>query len=160
MLSAKLVYWNFKYIDNLLKIKELFPNSAPRLIYSFDNMFKKSIAKNEGTEWNGDLDLTELAFSDISIIHKLLPEEFDFVVKLLRSNKTKFRVWNIGLAFNLLSDCLLALSLCAECPEIETINFQYRESDVENGQKTISSAVKEFRKKMGFIQNFELRKIH
>ena len=142
----------------MLNIKELFPDCASHLIYSFNGSGESSTTKFEGKEWTDDLGLTEFTFSDIIIGHELSPEELNFVKRLLNSRKTKFRVKNVQLKFNLLSECLLVLSLCADCPEIKTISLEYIESDLNNEVKTIKLAIKGLREKFGFIQRVNILK--
>ena len=158
ILRAKRAHLTIWSIDDLLNIKELFPDCAPHLIYSLNISSKCRTIKFEGKEWTDDLGLTEFTFSDIIIGHELSPEEFHFVKRLLNSRKTKFRVKNVKIQFNLLSECLLVLSLCADCPEIKTISLEYIESDLNDEVKTINLAIKGFREKFGFIQRVDILK--
>ena len=53
--------------------------------------------------------------------------------------------------FEKLSDAVSILSLCTECPQLTDIKFIYFYADIENEKEEIDYAIKEFRRKFGFI---------
>ena len=111
--------------------------------------------------WNlplvSSLDQIKPKFSSICISHKLSSEEIELLWELLCSRRTKFWLSEIYAKFNYLSECLTVLSHCAECPELNSINFWYSSSDAENEEETVKNAIFDFRKKFGFIANLTLR---
>ena len=111
--------------------------------------------------WNlllvSSLDLIKLKFFSIFIGHKISSEEIELLWELLCSRRTKFCLSKIYAEFNYLSECLTVLSHCTECPELNSINFEYSSSDAENEEEVVKNAIFDFRKKFGFIANLKLK---
>ena len=115
--------------------------------------------KNE-FEMIDELSLINPILSKIMINHKLSPEEFKLVWKILKSRRTKYSINTIWIIFNVLSECLEVLSLCAECSQLEIIYFHYYKSNKRKEQKSIDIAVKEFTKKFGIIRSLTLKRMY
>ena len=84
----------------------------------------------------------EPKFSKIDIYYEISTQDLEWISWLFSSSKTKFWLLSINLTFHLLSELLAILFMCAECPELESIEFSFLISDVSNKQDEIYSAVK------------------
>ena len=156
--KAKWINWTAKYIDDLLEISQLFGDYTSHICYSYDNWGWPTIIKNPEFDIPTELSLINPKLSKIEISHILPPEEFKLVWEILCSRRIRFSLWIADLKFNLLSECLAALSLCANCPELAFINFNYLKSDWENEIEEIDHAIRDFRKKFGFIETLKINK--
>ena len=150
--KARFVDLKINLLDDVLKLNLMFPDSASRVNYLFDNLHKTVLLRNTNGENIRYLGLLEPRFSKIGIYHRLSPDEFQLFWELLRSQRTRFNLVSIETKFNLLSELLTALSLCADCPELKFIEFDYLKPDLENKQEVIDKAIKDFRKKFGIIE--------
>ena len=157
LLGTRKSNMSIEVFDDLLNFKELLPDYVSHITYSLDNRCDETLLRNKGAETASNLDLIKSKFSSIWISHKLSSEEIELLWKLLCSRKTKFCLSKFYAEFNYLSECLTMLSHCAECPELNSINFGYSSSDAENEEETIKNAIFDFRKKFGFIANLNLR---
>ena len=141
----------------MLEIRELFHNSY-FINYSIIRYDKVSIIKSTDITVISDIISIEPIFSSISIHHILSSEEFKLIWELIQSRRTRFKISYINLKFKLLSKCLNMLSLCRDCPELQFIYFEYLESDVKYGHTARDNAIKDFRKKFGFISMLSIIK--
>ena len=157
MLGTRKVNVSIKVFDDVLNFKELLPDYVSHITYSFKNLFEETRLRNKGAKMVSNLDLIKSKFSSIWISHKLSSEEVELLWELLCSRRTKFCLSGIYAEFNYLSECLTVLSHCAECPELNSINFGYSSSDAENEEEAVKNAIFDFRKKFGFIGILNLR---
>ena len=128
---------SIEVFDDLLNFKELLPDYVSHITYSLNNLNEETLLWNKGAEIISSLDQIKPKFSSIWISHKLSSEEVELLWELLCSRRTKFCLSEIYANFNDLFECLTVLSLRAECPELNFINFEYSSSDVENEEETI-----------------------
>ena len=147
-----------KFIDNLLKAREWFFDCTSHFKYSLNIRSKANVLKSTEVDIMNDLLSIEVQFSKIVINHKLSPEEFNLIWKLLSCCRTIFSLSHIEISLSSLSECLTALSLWSACPELESIYFRFSESDIENEQEAIDSAIRSFRGKFGFIEVINITK--
>ena len=157
LLGTRKSNMSIEVFDDLLNIKELLPDYVSHITYSLDNRCEETWLRNIGVETVSNLNQIKPKFSSICISQKISSEEVELLWELLCSRRTKFCLSKIYANFNYLSECLTVLSLCAECPELNSINFGYSSSDAENEEETIKNAIFDFRKKFGFIANLNLR---
>ena len=144
------------HFDDIMEIKKYFPEHISHINYLFSNSKRETININTEIEIMNDLDLVNTWFSSIIIKQKLLEQEFELIWKILCSRRTRFKISNISIEFNLLSECLNVLSLCSDCPELEFISFSYYESDIESKGEAIDQAIKDFRNKFGYINYLKI----
>ena len=145
-------------LGNLLQIIELYPDDFSNIILNYFNEHSTNIGEDSISEIMDNPSWINLKFRIIYNQSMLSPNEFQFWWKMLHSGKTRFNLTTINLKFNFLSECLTALSLCSDCPELESVYFQYSEADVENRHEIIKQAKREFSQKFGFIRNLVIRK--
>ena len=140
-------------------MKQLLPNYFSKINYSCLNYSNsKSISRYVGVEQPEDIDIIDTKLSSIFIDHKLSPEEFNLVKELLLSRRTRFNISSVRLKFNLLSECLDMLAICAECPEMEFIEISYSKSDLEKEQEEVKKAVRKIKRQFGLIKNMKIIK--
>ena len=156
ILKTNRLNWEVEFFDDILEIAQLLPNSFRRIDYSFDNWDSIHIARHSDIKALNEINIEQLRFSEIFIDHILSPEEYKFVWRLLTSDRTKFSLFKVRLYFNLLSESLNVLSLCADCLELNSIVLGYFNIDVKIDKEIIDKAVKEFKKKFKIINDFEL----
>ena len=148
-----------KSLGRLLEIKKLLPDNFSRIHFKYNSSYDLTdIGKYSMSEIKNGLDWTNLKFKEIYQFSKLSPDEFQFWWKVLRSRRTRFNLTEINLKFRLLSECLTVLSLCSDCPELESIKLEYSKADAENEDETVKQAKREFRQKFGFIQKLYIHK--
>ena len=147
-----------KSLGRLLEIKKLLPDNFSRIHFKYSSSYDLTdIGKYSMSEIKNGLDWINLKFKEIYQFSKLSPDEFQFWWKVLRSRRTRFNLTEINLKFRLLSECLTVLSLCSDCPELESIKLEYSKADAENEDETVKQAKREFRQKFGFIQKLIIR---
>ena len=156
IIKARRVYWNIQYIDDIREINEMYPHLVSRFNYLFYHYKSESIAKNIEIDLIDELHLIEPKIKGISIDHTLSPYELKLVSVLLCSRRTKFSLWIIVLKFKFLSECLSILSLCADCTELESVEFEYFEVDIDKENEFVKNSVQEFREKFGFIKKLTI----
>ena len=105
-----------------------------------------------------EINIGKLWFTSLYIIFSLSTRNIDFIGKLLASAKTRANLLSLSLKFNILSEWLKILALCADCIEIQHIKFEYLQSDLDNEQEAIEIASRELKKKIGVIDHFEIWK--
>ena len=156
ILKARHVDLTIRLLDEVLEIKEMFPDCPPHINYSFDNWNKTtmlSCTENEAINRFGKI---ECGFSSITVNHKLSSEELKLVYGLLCSRRTRFNISYICIHLNSLSECLKVLSMCTSCPELEHIDLYYYTSNVKNKEDVINKAKKKFRRQFGIIKHLEI----
>ena len=158
ILKARCIDWAVESIDDLFEIKELIFEHISRINYSFIKYGNSFIIETE-VDLIENLISIEPICSQISIDHRLSRKEFKLVWELLCSRRTRFRLWVVWFQFNLLSEWLTALSLFANCPELDSVQVYYLSSDVENEHDIIENKVIDFRKKFGFIRELIINNI-
>ena len=146
--KEKHIELNICSLGKLLKINKLLPNDFSKINFKYFGKRSTKIIDN--------IDLINLKFWEIMQLTILSPDEFQFWWIVLRSSRTRFNLTSICLYFNLLSECLTVLSLCSDCPELESVDLWYSKADVENKNEVIKQAKREFRHKFGFIQKLEI----
>ena len=107
--------------------------------------------------------MNEISFIDpkllvIIINSKLSSEYLKLVSMLLLSNKTRFRISSIRLKFDLLSECLVMLSLWKDCSMLKSIYFSYSKSEEEKETEVINLALKQFKQSFGAIERLKIIK--
>ena len=149
------VSWQVGFLSHLIKIKQLMPDHYCRnsyTIYNYSLAIKEQIIKNSLIKsWN----FSEFSVLSIEIHLKLLPEEFERICEILSSSKTKFKLKNILLIFSKLSECLTVLNLCADCPELKSIQFDFYEEDVKWDENKL---IENFRRTNGIIQKLKIKR--
>ena len=159
LFKARYVDWDISYIDDLLEISKMFSNKTTHICSLSSNFSNKTILRNPTKEIMGELSLIQPRFTKISISHKLLLGEFELVRDLLSFRKVRFSLLKLVVSFNLLSECLTVLSMCAVWPELNYILLSYSESDLENEQKAVANAVANFNKNFGYIRTIKVSKV-
>ena len=154
--KSRIAGLRISYLDNLLEIKNMFPQDFSNINYSFNNYSQENILKDSEERIIDYLNSNEPKFSELYLLPNLSVSEFKLIWELLRSQRTKFSLLRVILKLNLLSECLALLPLCADCPELKFIRLFYSESDVENEQEAIDSASRKFRSKFGFISELSI----
>ena len=157
LLRTRNVNMKIEVFDDLLNSKELLPDYDSHITYSLIYLYNETPLWNKGAETASNLDQIKPKFSLIWTSYKLSSEEVELLWELLCSRRTKFCLSKIYAKFNYLSECLTVLNNCAECPELNFINFWYSSSDAENEEEAVKNAIFDFRKKFGFIANLTLR---
>ena len=154
-------HWEIKIksLDRLLEINKLLSDDFSSISSTCIYYGKSNIEDNSISEITNSPDWTNLKFLKIENERTLLPDEFQFWWKVLRSRRTRFNLTTINLKFGLLSECLTVLSLCSGCPELEFVELGYFEADIEDEDEVIEQAKREFRQNFGFIQKLEIWKI-
>ena len=142
----------------LLETNKLLLDDFSSINFKYSNKRSTVISEYSISNIIDNIDLINLKFWVISKSTILSPDEFQFWWKVLGSSKTRFKLTSINLYFNLLSECLTVLSLCSDCPELESIFFRYLEADTENKDEVVEQAKRKFRHKFGFIQNMNIYK--
>ena len=112
--------------------------------------------KNIKEDFIDELKLIEPKVIEIWIDHTPSPVELELVSVLLCFRRTKFSFSRITLKFKLLSEWLSTLSLCANCTELESVEFEYSKVDLDNENKLVKSSIHDFRKKFWFIKNLSI----
>ena len=111
----------------------------------------KGLLRNSQIGIMDALNLVDPKISEIAVFRLLSSEDSKLILKLLSFRRTRFSLSSVRLRFNLISELLIALSLCSDCHELESIDLEYSEYGRVNEKEIISRAVKDFRKKFGFI---------
>ena len=142
----------------LLQINELYPDDFSFININYYYEHSTDIGEYSISEIMNNPSWINLKFTKISNPFILSPDEFQFWWKMLHFGKTRFNLTTIDLKFSLLSECLTALSLCSDCPELESVYFIYSEADVENQYEIIEQAKREFSQKFGIIWNLTIWK--
>ena len=145
-------------LRNLLQIIELYPDYFSNINLNYFNEHSTNIGEDSISEIMDNPSWINLKFWKIYNHSVLSPDEFQFWWKMLHSDKTRFSLTSIDLKFSSLSECLTALSLCSDCPELESVYLRYSEADVENEGEIIEQAKQEFRQKFGFIRKLTIWK--
>ena len=158
ILSARYLNWTIKFLDDLLEIKESFPDLVSHINYSLSNWSRSTFLRSITTDIINGIILIDPKFKVISFNGILSPQEFKLIWSLLDSNKIKFNIWSIQLGFNLLSEWLTVLSLLSNCTELESIYFFFSTSDVDNEQESIKTAANQFRSKYRFMKSLKIAK--
>ena len=143
-------------LDDILEIKELSSGDVSHINFSFENKDETTIFRNTKTWIMNDLSSINPKFSKIHVDHTLSAEEFSLIWEILSSRRTRFCLSYISLELNNLWECLVVLSLCIDCPELQYISLSYLKSDFENTEHAIANTVTNFRKKFGFIEYINL----
>ena len=151
MWNARISDWIVRSFEEILKIKEMCPNSASHVNYLFDNLDWEPIVSSSVVIMKTKLCSIEPKITSIAIRHKLSPNELKLISIVIGSNKTRFSIINIKLSLNLLSDCLALLSLCANCTELELIELKYSELDCDNEVEAVNKAIRDFKSKFWMI---------
>ena len=118
-------------LGRLLEINELIPDDFTRINFKYSDRHSAKIEEYSISEIMDDLDWSNLKFNEIFQSSTVLSDEFQFWWMILRSRKTRFNITSINLKLSLLSECLNALSLCLNCPELKSLNLRYEEDDIE-----------------------------
>ena len=140
----------------LLEINKLYPDDYYFINFKYIYKQTKKIEKYSILKIMDSSNWINLKFIEISSPLILSPDEFQFWWMMLRSSKTRFNLTSIDLKFNLLSECLTALSLCSGCPELKSVNLRYLKSDVKSKHEVVKKAKRRFRNKIGPIQKLEI----
>ena len=148
-------------LGRLLEINKLLSDDFSSISSTCIYYNESNIEDNSISEITNSPDWTNLKFLKIEKGRTLLPDEFQFWWKILRSRRTRFNLTTIYLKFSLLSECLTVLTLCSGCPQLESVKLGYSEADAENKDEdeVIEHAKREFRQNFGFIQKLEIRKV-
>ena len=159
LFKEKQISLTINHLSRLLEIYKLWSGDFSKT--NFKYIDKKSIDKSEYSvsEIMNNQDWINLKFREIIQSRKLSPDEFQFWWNVLRSRRTRFYLASISLRFNVLSECLTALSLCSDCPELKSVDLRYSKADEENEVEVVEQAKREFRQKFGFIQKLTIRKL-
>ena len=156
IMKARHIDWIIQDLRELLEVNKFLPDHFSRINFIFYSNFR--IRENFTSETMKTLDYIDPKFSKIKWYFKLDPNEFQLWWKILGSHRTRFNLTSIQLKFKVLSECLTVLSLCAECPELESIHLEYLESDIKNEQQIVEEAKGELRSKNRFIRKLEIIK--
>ena len=156
IITARCVDWRIQYVDDIIKINEMYPHLVSHVYDLFYCSRSGSIAKNIEIDLIDELHLIEPRVKDITIRHTLSPYELKLVSVLLCSRRTKFNLRKIILYFKFLSECLSTLSLCADCTELESVEFEYSEVDIDKENEFVINSVQEFKEKFGFIKKLTI----
>ena len=156
--QAKHIDWEFGSLSTLLDINKLLPDHFSRInfiseCYDPTEITNKSLLKM--------MDSPDLIGSKFTKMHRyaILPsDELNMVWKMLRTRRTRFSITSINLKLELLSECLTVLSLCADWPELYSVELRYLEAEEKNEQKTIEHAKREFTMIFGPIQKLVIAK--
>ena len=158
--KARHIDWEFGNLSTLLDINKLLPDHFSRInfaceFYDPTEITNKTLLKI----MNSPL----LIRSKFSIMHRyvLLPsDELNLVWKMLLSRRTRFSITSINLKLELLSECLTVLSLCADWPELNSVELWYLEAEEKSEQKIIERAIREFTMISGPIQKLVIAKYY
>ena len=154
IMKARHISCDIAFFNYLTKIKQLFPEYVYRANYTIFNSFESLLENSWSYEFIDDQDFNKLSFSSIKIYLTLSDRDFEFICKLLSSNKTRFRLSYIWLNFKKLSEWLTVLDLCEECPQLEYIYLKYSDQDLESSLK--DEAISKFRMKFWFIRELKI----
>ena len=158
ILKARYINWIIYNFGRFLEINKLLSDHFSRINFKYSYSNSESKEDESLFEIMNSPDYIEPTFSGVRRDFILPPDELNLVWKLLRSSKTRFNITSVSFKLRLLSECLAVLTLCADCPELESVDLWYEEADVENKQKTIESAKIEFAKKFGPIKSLNIIK--
>ena len=142
----------------LLEIKKLLPEDFSNIKFKYIDRCSTKIAEYSVSKIMDDPDWINLKFIKIYQSSMLLPDEFQFWWKMLRSRRTRFSLTTINLKLNLFSEWLTVLSLCSDCPELKSVCLGYFEKDIENVYEANENVEREFRQKFGYIQKLYICK--
>ena len=156
--KSRHIDWEVGRLSTLLGINKLLSDHFSHINFTSECYDPSEITKESLLKMMDSPDLIESKFS---IMHQyvLLPsDELNLVWKMLRTRKTRFSITSINLKLKLLSECLSVLSLCADWPELYSIELRYLEAEEKNEQKTIERAKREFTIISGTIQKLAIVK--
>ena len=158
ILKARYINWRIYNFGRLLEINKLLTYHFSRINFKYS--YSKFDSKEDESlfEIMNSPDYIEPTFSEVRRNFILPPDELNLVWKLLRSSKTRFNITSVSFKLRLLSECLAVLSLCADCPELESVELWYKEVDKENEQQMIENTKIEFAKKFGPIKRMNIKK--
>ena len=156
IMKARHIDWMVQDLRELLEVNKLIPDHFSRINFIFSYFMRRR--KNFTSETMINLDYIDPKFSKIKWFDELESNELQLWWKILGSHRTRFNLTSIQLKFKVLSECLTVLSLCAECPELESIHLEYLESDIKNEQQIVEDAKAELRSKNRFIWKLEIIK--
>ena len=112
-------------LGRLLEINRLLPDDFSRINFQYHNYCSTEMSEYSISEIMDNPDWINWKFIQIYKSINLSSDEFKFLWKVLSSGKTRFNLTRITLKFSLLSECLTVLSLCSDCPELESVGLHY-----------------------------------
>ena len=158
LFTRKHIEIRIENLNSLLKINKLFPDDFSFINFEYEKNFSIKMSEYSISEMMDNSDWINWKFIKIHKSPNLSSDEFQFWWKVLSSKRTRFNLTRISLRFSLLSECLIVLSLCWGCPELQYVTLRYFEADAENEDKAVEQAKREFRQKFELIQILHIRK--
>ena len=156
LLKGKQINLTIENLSRLLKIYKVLPGDFSKINFKYNDKKNTKKSKFSVSKIMDNQEWIHLKFREIIQSKKISPDEFQFWWNVLRSRRTRFILTSIHLNLNVLSECLTALSLCSDCPELESVELRYSKADAENEVEVVEQAKWEFRQKFGFIQKLDI----
>ena len=156
--KARHIDWEVGSLSTLLDINKLLPDHFSRINFTCKCYTPTKITNELFLKMMDSPELIESRFSWMHWSVLLPSKELDLIWKMLRSRRTRFSITSINLKLKLLSECLTVLSVCADWPELNSVELRYLEAEGKNKQKKIKHAKREFKMIFGPIQKLVIVK--